>query len=122
MPSFHAFLGFAFGAIAGVDPKMPQPDFNALQRNFLAVGVKPQRHRSASAERRQQQIVRPRTVILATGIDRLIRDQMVFAGDDLLIECAAASFADNDEAGRSDAWIFFSHGDLLCRMFARSRT
>src|SRR4029079_13528759 len=45
----HPFLCFAFGAIGGVNSAMPEPDRGPLQRQALAVGIKPDRHRGGGA-------------------------------------------------------------------------
>ena len=94
------FLGFALGAIGGVDPAMPQPDLDARQRQLLVIGIKPQRHRRAGAERGEQQIVRPRTAVEAAGIFRLVGEQTMGAGDNFLLECPAPRFAHDDDSGQ----------------------
>ena len=93
-----AFFGLALRAIAGVDFLMPKPDLDPLQRDLLVVGVKPHGHRRAGAERREQEIVRSRSAVEPAGLDRLIGQQPVRAGDDFLLELTPARFAHHDAA------------------------
>src|SRR5208282_547904 len=90
----------AFGAIGGVNPAVAKPDLHLRQRQLLAVGVEPQRHRRAGAERRQQEIVRTWTAVESADVHRLVRYKTVGAGNDLLLELAAPRFAHDDGAGR----------------------
>ena len=47
-----SLAGLAFGAIRGVDLVVLQLDADALERDALEIGVRPEGHRSAGAERR----------------------------------------------------------------------
>jgi hypothetical protein len=50
----HHRFGFAFGAIFGVDTRMPQPNRNAFERPRIAPRIHSERHGSAGAERREK--------------------------------------------------------------------
>src|SRR5262249_40672480 len=49
----HAFLGLAVCTIGGVNPGMGELDRHPLERQRLALGVEPKRHRRASSEPRK---------------------------------------------------------------------
>jgi len=65
-------FGFAIGAIFSVDPRVPQANRDLFQWPLLAFGVQSQRHRCAGSKRREQQLVRPRAGICASGADGLV--------------------------------------------------
>src|ERR1019366_9087395 len=50
----HSFVGFAFGAIGGVDPRVPQMDRNLLERPSFAASIHRHGHRSARSQSGEQ--------------------------------------------------------------------
>ena len=53
----HSFFGFAFGAIGGVDFRVPQMNRNFLERPSFAASIHPYGHRSTCTQSGEQQIV-----------------------------------------------------------------
>jgi hypothetical protein len=50
----HSFLGFAFGAIGGMNLRVPQMDGNLLERPRLATSVHPHGHRRTRPQSGEQ--------------------------------------------------------------------
>jgi hypothetical protein len=75
---------------------MLQPDADPRQRQLLVIGIEPQRHRRAGAERGQQKIVGAEAAAEPARILRLVGDQMMPAGDDFLLELTMQRFAHDD--------------------------
>src|SRR5262249_18957539 len=82
----HPFFGLAALAIGGVDLGVVEPHRDFVERQCLALGVEPQRHRRAGAERREQQVVGTRSAVETARLDRLIGEQAVRTDADLLLE------------------------------------
>ena len=57
MRSIFPTLVSQLGAVDGVDLRVAEPHADPFQRQRLAVGVHPQRHRGAGAERAEEQVV-----------------------------------------------------------------
>src|SRR5262245_39354898 len=72
---------------------MRQPHGDAIERQGLALRIKAQRHRRAGAETCQQKIIGARAAIEPAGARRLVRQQLMPADTDLLLEAAAPCFA-----------------------------
>ncbi len=78
-PVEHPGLGFAVGAILGVNLGVAEPHHHALQGPLLAFGVKPQRHRGAGAQRHQKQLIGIGAGVLAARRRRLIGGETMAA-------------------------------------------
>jgi hypothetical protein len=74
-----SFLGFAFGAVDRVDPRMTQTHCNSLQGPTLASRVQRNRHRRSGAERCQEQVIRRGARIGAADGTRLVGKEPVRA-------------------------------------------
>ena len=48
------FLGFALGAIVGVDPRVSKPSCDASERQTFPLGIHREGHRRARSQRREQ--------------------------------------------------------------------
>ena len=70
-----------------------QPHGDALERQLLAVGIKPQRHRGAGAEPGEQEIVRTGPGVEPADLDGLVGQKPVRPAQDLLLEFSLAGFA-----------------------------
>src|SRR4029077_20239524 len=53
----HSFFGFAFGAIGGVDFRVPQMNRNFLERPSFATSIHPHGHRGTCSQGGKQKIV-----------------------------------------------------------------
>ena len=93
-----AVFGFTFGAVGGVDLFVPQPDLRARERDLFEIGIEPHRHRGAGAERREKEIVGSEPAVEPAVFHRLIRQQAMFAADDLLLELAAPRLVHGNDA------------------------
>src|SRR5439155_12067230 len=94
----HAFLGLTVETILGMDPVVRQPHRHALERQLLAFGIEPQRHRRAGTEAREQQIVRAWPRIESADLDWFVGKESVRPTHDLLLEFAIAGFAHKNGA------------------------
>ena len=74
-------------------------DRDALERQRLALGIEPKRHRRAGAQSGEHEIVRTRTAVEAADIGRLVRQEAMPPDRDLLLKAAATRFANNDGVG-----------------------
>lgn len=88
------FLGLTISAVSRMDSGMSQSYTYLWHRPALAPRVKPNRHRSAGAERGQQQIVWGRTFVGAAEGPWLIRDKAMSPGNNLLLESGAITMDD----------------------------
>ena len=86
---------FALGTVGRMNPGMPQPHHDLLERPCLSSRVQRDRHRRSTAQCRKQEVVRSRAGIGAAVRDRFVRDHAMRAGRDLLGE--SASRAANDD-------------------------
>jgi hypothetical protein len=77
---------FALGTVGCMNPGMPQPDDDVLERPSLSSRVQRDRHRRSTAECRKQEVVRSWAGIGAAVRDRFVRGQAMRAGRDLLGE------------------------------------
>ena len=84
-------LGLALGAVEGVDLRVAEPHPDPLQGDALAIRVEPQRHRGAGAEGAEQQLVGIRAGLGAAHALRLVHEQGVVVGHDLLQEALGRS-------------------------------
>ncbi len=82
-----------------MDLGVAEPDRDPVEPQRLALGIEPQRHRGAGAERRQQEIVWIGTAVGTAGIDRLIGQEAVRAGRDLLLKPPLPGLAHDHHAG-----------------------
>ena len=71
----HSFLGLAGLAIGGMDSAVAELDGDALERQRLALGVEPKRHRRAGAQSGEHEIVRTRAAVEAADSGRLVRQE-----------------------------------------------
>jgi hypothetical protein len=71
----HPRLRFAFGTICGVSPPVSEADLRPRQRQSLAIGVEPQRHRRACTQRREQEFIRIWADIKPTHPYRPVRER-----------------------------------------------
>ena len=97
-PIEHPVLGFVIGAVGGIDSAVAEPHPRAFERQLLAVGVQPQRHRRAGAECSEQQIVGPGAAAEPARGDRLVGQEAMPAGGDFLLKRAVPRFAHDDLA------------------------
>src|SRR5260370_26452547 len=86
----EAYLRLAIGAVFGMDPAMVERYPHPFERPTFALGIQTQRHGGAGAKRRQQQVVRVGSGAEAAGGNRLIGEEAVAAGVDLLLDTTAA--------------------------------
>ena len=108
----HPFLCLAFGTIGGVNSPVPQPDRGPGQRQALAIGVKPHRHRRAGTERSQEKIVGARPAVEPARRFRVVGEQPVPAGDDFLLKQSASCLAHHDFSGLAVADRLSVGGDV----------
>src|SRR5436190_608690 len=94
-PVDHPLAGLAFRAVGGVDPRMSQPDRDALERPALASRVECDRHRGAGAQARKQEVVGVGPRVGPAHGGRLVGRQTVRADDDFLREPRGASAHDD---------------------------
>jgi hypothetical protein len=87
----HSFLGFAFGAIGGVDLRMPQMDCHFLERPRFSASVHRHGHGSTCTQSGEQKIVGRRSCIRAAGGYRFVRMQTVRARMNFLRESGSAA-------------------------------
>jgi hypothetical protein len=80
---------------------VPEADSSPQQRNLVAIGVEPQRHRRARTERGKQQVIRPRTAVEPAAAFWLVRQKLVGAENHLLLKQSAASFPYHDHSRRA---------------------
>jgi hypothetical protein len=109
----QALPGLAFGAVGDQDAVVSERDLDAFEGPAFPVGVQPQRDARSGAERRQQEFVGRRAAVFPTGVDRLVADQPVAAGDHFLRQPGAAADRDFAHAGRPSARIPRFHGTRL---------
>lgn len=95
----HSLFGFARGAIGAMNFAVMQADRCLLKRQLLAFGIKPQRHRRAGAEPREEQIVWVGTGVHTADRGWLVGEGTMSAGDHFLLEFAASRFAHDNAAG-----------------------
>lgn len=79
-------LGLALGAVEGVDLRVAEADPDPLQGDLLAVRVEPQGHRGAGAKGAEDQVIGGRTGVGPAHALRLVHEQAVVGGHDLLEE------------------------------------
>ncbi len=91
----HSLFGFAFGAIGGVDLRVPQMNRDLLERPGLAAGVHPHSHRSTRSQSGEEQIVGRRSRIRAAGRRRFVGSEPMPAGINFLRESGSAAADDH---------------------------
>jgi hypothetical protein len=89
-PIEHALFRLAFGAVIGVDPRVAEANSHARERPRFPSRIQRDGHGRSGAERREQQIVGSRPPVGPTGCHRLVGDQPVTPGGDLLREAFRA--------------------------------
>src|SRR2546427_11592158 len=85
-PIEHALLGFTFGAVVGVDPRMTEANRHACERPPFPSRIQRDRHGRSGAEACQEQLVRPKPPIGPPGGHRLVGDETMTPHRDLLGE------------------------------------
>src|SRR2546423_6693785 len=94
-PIKHALFGFAFLAILGVNSVVVEGNGNVFEWNLFPSRIIADRHRSTHSQRGQEIVVRSGRGIAAAIVHRLVRFQMMFAGDHFLEKTTGAA-ADDD--------------------------
>jgi len=91
----HAFLGFAFLAVHGVDARVPQGNLDVFERQFFPARVETDGHRCADAKARQQIVVRIGAGIAAARAPRFICDKAMLTSDYFLFKAVGAAAHDD---------------------------
>jgi hypothetical protein len=91
----------AVGAVLRMGFGVADLDRDAFKREALPVGVKPQSHRRACAERRAEKVVRRWASVEASDLDWFVGDKVVIADDDVVQELALPGLGDDHRRG---AW------------------
>jgi hypothetical protein len=71
-PIDSAFSGFTLGTVGGMNLRMPKRNHYLLQRPTLSSRKQRDRHRRATAQRSQKQIVGRQARVCPAGVDRLV--------------------------------------------------
>jgi hypothetical protein len=100
----HAFFGFAFGAIGGVDFRVSQMDRHFLERPSFAASVHRHGHRCTCTQSGEQQIVGRRSRIGAAGRYGFIRMETMRARVNFLRESGGVA------AHNHTSYVTFFHG------------
>src|SRR5690606_22291290 len=96
-----ALLRLTLRAVDRVDLRVPQPDRHRFERPPLAPSVERYGHRRAGAEGGKQELVGGRSRLGSAELHRLVGDQAVTAGGNLLDEPVRPSA---DDGGRGLGW------------------
>lgn len=95
---------YTIEAVFGVHARVRQADDDTFERPLSRARIQPDGHRHAGAECGHEEIVRTGPAVRATGGDRLICDEVMTAGGDLLDKSLRTTPNDNDA-------FCFCHGE-----------
>src|ERR1700677_643438 len=87
----HLVFGVAIRAIDGVGFRMTQPNYYAGEWPLLAPRIHAERHGSAGAQRRRQQLIGGRPGISTANVPRFVREKPMSPDSNLLRESSHAS-------------------------------
>src|SRR3546814_11613380 len=108
-----AFLRLAGCAVLGVNLPVRKGDPRPLEREALALGVEPEGHRGAGAERRQPEIVWRRAHVEAADELRLGGGEAMRSERDVLGELRLAGLLDHHSTDRG-SWCGPERGRAAC--------
>src|SRR3989441_10325568 len=95
-PVQHPLFRLAVSAVLGVDSRMPKTHCHLAERPGFPSRIQRDRHRCSGTERREQEIVGSGTRVGPAEADRLVRQEAVAGGRDLLGKSPRAPPHHND--------------------------